>query len=224
MIDADFCYEIKRLLMRMRREDLEENKKTIYNIVNNLDSVSKEDVRRFVLYYDLDFNNNVKLTYSQIAKIENCSYETARKSVIRLRYALMNIEGKDKNILLDLIKEMIEDINVESYYDKDFSNYFRNFLIKVRNGMLIKKNREKLYEIVINMEELTKKQKRRFILYYGLCSNSKPLTYADIGRMEKCTDYAIEESVSRATSKLEHIRGQKKQLLIEICAYKNNKE
>lgn len=85
-------------------------------------------------------------------------------------------------------------------YNKKLNNVDL-FFIRLKNGWVSEEKKQLLYELVISLDNATKLQKERFILFYNLDSKSN-LKYnlSSLGREQNCSGSAIKYSISRIRS------------------------
>lgn len=100
--------------------------------------------------------------------------------------------------------------------EEDFSIKIHYFLKEVKKGNISIENKKELYYIVNTLNSRTKKQKERFLLYYGLMSNDKPLTLLEIGKLNDCSPNAVRSSVVRIKSKIAVINGVQRKKLLDM--------
>lgn len=101
----------------------------------------------------------------------------------------------------------------EEYYNK-----VTKFLKEIRIKDLEIEKKQKIYNIVMSLDERTENQKRRFILYYNLTpqANSKCMTYAAIARRDGCTQNAIPQSVIKVMASVRRLKDERRDLLLKI--------
>lgn len=100
--------------------------------------------------------------------------------------------------------------------DIEFSTQVHLFLDAVRIGKVNNQKKEILYSLVMQLEHQTEKQKRRFIMYYGLNKNNNALKFSEISKIEKCSSSAIRDSIITIRNKITKIKNEKRQILLEI--------
>lgn len=89
------------------------------------------------------------------------------------------------------------------------SNVVYQILELARNNLLNEIQKQKLYNIVINLNNRTENQKQRFLLYYNLKKNQQN-TYRliDIARIYNVTPNAIRCSVGRIRNALVNLQDE----------------
>lgn len=91
------------------------------------------------------------------------------------------------------------------------------FYIRLKKGWVSDNEKQKLYELVINLEERTKSQKERFILFYNLKKEqSEKYNYTSLGKKESCASSAIRYSVVRIKHTLANLEGERKKEFLDI--------
>lgn len=104
------------------------------------------------------------------------------------------------------------------------SDVVYQILVLARNNLLNEIQKQKLYNIVMNLDNRTENQKQRFLLYYNLKKNQQN-TYGltDIARLHNVTPNAIRCSVGRIRNALVNLQDERnlilKELLDEIKKY-----
>jgi len=104
-------------------------------------------------------------------------------------------------------------------YDNEFAIQLQYFLRKIRKRGIRVENREKLYQIVQQLENRTEKQKNRFLLFYGLINNDNEvkITMTNIAKKEECSASAVRLSIVRIISTIDNIKDERiKKILLEI--------
>lgn len=88
--------------------------------------------------------------------------------------------------------------------ENSFENIHAYLKAKRKARNLTKNEKDTLYEVVINIKERSEKQKRRFILYYGLdkIKDYKEYTYKKISEIDRSSISAIRFSVIRVGATL----------------------
>ena len=180
--------------------DTNENKK--YN------DITKEEEKLYNMLKEIVGNDENKLSklMNIITEIEDyCCKETEywNKKYFKLGFTYMISLGNSRNFTI---------------LEKDrFSLKVHNFLNHIRENKITEKQRILLIDFINDLENSTEKQKRRFLMYYNLISNSsKILNYSDIGKIEKCSAIAIKTSVISIISKLICLKDSKKELFLAI--------
>lgn len=86
-----------------------------------------------------------------------------------------------------------------------------------KNKLLSETQKQKLYNIVMNLDNRTENQKQRFLLYYNLKQNQQN-TYGltDIARLQNVTLNAIRCSIGRIRNALVNMQDEKILVLKEI--------
>lgn len=86
-----------------------------------------------------------------------------------------------------------------------------------KNKLLNETQKQKLYNIVMNLDNRTENQKQRFLLYYNLKQNQRN-TYGltDIARLQNVTPNAIRCSGGRIRNALVNMQNEKILVLKEI--------
>lgn len=86
-----------------------------------------------------------------------------------------------------------------------------------KNKLLNETQKQKLYNIVMNLDNRTENQKQRFLLYYNLKQNQQN-TYGltDIARLQNVTPNAIRCSIGRIRNALVNMQDEKILVLKEI--------
>jgi len=95
----------------------------------------------------------------------------------------------------------------------------RDLLRQFRIRIINKEDKEKLYKIIENFPEISVKDRKIFILYYGLENSQKPLKYSDIQKIEKSTYDEIRKSIIKVQHEIINNEEEIKDILLEI---KNN--
>ena len=103
----DFSNKVHWFLKEIRKQNMSiEDREELYNIMMKLESRTEKQKRRFALYYGLVVNNDKKLSFTEIAKLDNCSVVAIRTSVVRVRSKIPFIKGVEKEKILKMIKDM----------------------------------------------------------------------------------------------------------------------
>jgi len=99
----------------------------------------------------------------------------------------------------------------------EFMREISLFLNKLKKDEIDLEKKQKLYDIVINMEQCTEIKKRRFILYYNLKNdNEKRMSFDGIGKNENCTGNAVKQAVLKITCRLAKLKGESRECLLDI--------
>ena len=101
-------------------------------------------------------------------------------------------------------------------YSKELNNVDL-FFIRLKHGWVSEEKKKLLYELVISLDNATKLQKERFILFYNL--NSKlniKYNLSSLGRKQKCSSSAIKYSISRIRSFLVNLTDSRKEIFEKI--------
>lgn len=99
----------------------------------------------------------------------------------------------------------------------EFSDRVHEFLHYIKENSIAEENKRILYDIIMNLEERTEVQRKRFLLYYSLIPNKKEnLNFIDIANLEGCTPTAIKSSIATITRKLVVIEDKRKHILLNI--------
>lgn len=87
---------------------------------------------------------------------------------------------------------------------------------KIKRGNIGIRNKKKLYCLINNLSIRTEKQKKRFLLYYGLIPNNTPIALTEIAHIENCSPSAVQCSVIKVRNNIARISGEPKELLKKI--------
>lgn len=91
------------------------------------------------------------------------------------------------------------------------------FFIRLKNGWVSKEKKKLLYNLVISLDNATKLQKERFILFYNLNSKLKiKYNLSSLGREQNCSSSAIKYSISRIRSFLVNLTDSRKEIFEKI--------
>ena len=106
--DREFVIQVQYFLVKIRREGIHtENKKKLYQIVQQLENRTEKQKNRFLCYYGLvnDYNEG-KITLKDLATKEGCIVTTVRNSIVRIINAIDNIKDEGtKKALLEIMNE-----------------------------------------------------------------------------------------------------------------------
>lgn len=107
----DFSIQVYAFFKDIKKNSISiEKKRKLYLLIMDLETITKRQKMRFLLYYNLMPNNNGdKLTFSDVSKIYNCSGSAIRNSIIRVRHTIARLEDrKKKNELLEIMEDWRE--------------------------------------------------------------------------------------------------------------------
>lgn len=173
------------------------HKKKICEIIVRLKNITNEDKRKFILYYGLE-ENKAPLTYTKIEKIENCSHDQLKRGIAKVLNRLTKVNAEERIYLL-LLYQLLDDYIYPKYYFN--SNSYKNmcnYIEKARKRELKVDEIKQLYDMLVKTKRLTDKQRKRFMLYYGLENDEKMLDYKEISQRDNCSISAVRGSILRA--------------------------
>ena len=101
---SDVVYHILELAKNNLLNEVQKQK--FYDIVMNLDNRTENQKQRFLLYYNLNVNQEQIYRQCDLARLYDVSPNAIRCSVGRIRNALVNLQ--DENILI--LKEILNGI------------------------------------------------------------------------------------------------------------------
>lgn len=104
-MEENFSDLVHNFLNSIRSEKISEIKiKKLVNFVGKLNKGTEIQKRRFIAYYSMKNNNNKLENYSTIAAKEKCTFTAIKCSVIRIVSILVNLKDKEKETLIEIIK------------------------------------------------------------------------------------------------------------------------
>ena len=127
--------------------------------------------------------NRFKLILNKIENIK--SYEEQKNIVYEMREELDRFR----------MFRMRRNINTITEEKDMILKKWEDFLKELKNQKICEEKKKCLYEEVIKLEETTEKQRNRFLLYYGLYENKKPLLYKEIATIYNCSANTVRDSV-----------------------------
>ena len=106
-------------------------------------------------------------------------------------------------------------------YDElnDFSIQVHAFFKDIRKNSISIEKKRKLYLVIMGLETITEKQKRRFLLYYNLMpnDNGEKVTFSDVSKVYNCSGSAIRNSIVRVRNTIARLEDRKnRNKLLEI--------
>lgn len=91
------------------------------------------------------------------------------------------------------------------------------FFIRLKHNWVSKEKKKLLYDLVISLDNATKLQKERFILFYDLDSKLNiKYNLSSLGRDQKCSSSAIKYSISRIRSFLVNLEDERQDTFEKI--------
>lgn len=91
------------------------------------------------------------------------------------------------------------------------------FFIRLKHGWVSNQKKEKLYKLVLSLENATPLQKERFILIYNLKSQQDiKYNLSSLGRKQNCSPSAVRRSICRVRTFLVNLKDEKKQIFLEL--------
>lgn len=108
---------------------------------------------------------------------------------------------------------------METNHDNHFAIQMHSFLERVRKEEISIEKKQTLYDIVQQLNGRTEKQKKRFLLYYGLMPNdyNKKINLCEIGIRDNCSANAVRFSIVRVKSSIAKIKDENtRRILLEI--------
>ena len=82
-----------------------EHKKKIYDIVMSLNNRTENQKQRFLLFYNLNVNQEQTYRQCDLARLYNVSSNAIRCSVGRIRNALVNLRDERMVVLKDILED-----------------------------------------------------------------------------------------------------------------------
>lgn len=87
--------------------------------------------------------------------------------------------------------------------EKDWLDFF---LDDVKNGSITTNNKKSLCDIILNLENVTTFEKRRFLKFYNLVPDqSNDYTLKALAEEENCTEYAIKRNILKIKNSIKKI-------------------
>lgn len=100
---SDVVYHILELAKNNLLNEVQKQK--FYDIVMNLDNRTENQKQRFLLYYNLNVNQEQIYRQCDLAKLYNVSPNAIRCSVGRIRNALVNLQDEGILALKGILKD-----------------------------------------------------------------------------------------------------------------------
>lgn len=106
MSSNNLMIEIGVLLEKLKKGKIDLDKKEkLYDIVKSIEQCTETQKRRFILYYNLNNDNETKMSLEGIGKIENCTGNAVRQAIYRVTCRMARLKGEKRDILLNILKE-----------------------------------------------------------------------------------------------------------------------
>ena len=83
----------------------DEKKKSLYQLVMNLENRTECQKERFILLYGLKPEQKEKYNYTSLGREKGCAGSAIRYSISRIKSDLINLQDERKLIFLDIIKD-----------------------------------------------------------------------------------------------------------------------
>lgn len=187
----EFCLKQDKcynMLKKIVNED-EQKLNAVKQVIREIEQCNSDQIN----YWNRKY---FKLGFIYMLKLKIYEEET---KTIPLTNKNMNIKFKD-----EALKEF-------------YSFTIHNFLENLRHLHLNETSKISFFNFINNLEKATKKQKRRFLMYYNLIpDNNKVLGYADIGKIENCRGSAVKISVISVVSQLVNLDENKRKTFLDI--------
>lgn len=109
-ISEDYKIEIVHKLIEILKEKELNNvqKKTLYDIVMNLEKKTDSQKNRFIMYYNLDPNQKEKYNLTSLGKRFSCTSSAIKYSVLSIRHELVKLDDSIISKLKELIQQLKE--------------------------------------------------------------------------------------------------------------------
>lgn len=98
--------ETEKFLKKVKKGMISaEEKNTLYLLVMQLKNRTETQKERFLLYFNLKPNESNNYKFTELGKIQGCSSNAIRYSIIRIRSALANLKHEKREIFVRLVKD-----------------------------------------------------------------------------------------------------------------------
>lgn len=217
--------EILELIDENKLTDIQ--KQDIYEIINSLTKISSLHKERFFKYYS--FGKYKKNIYSieDIAKQYKVSNDSIKNSITKIRTSMYYISKADNEKLDKLLNQYYKGNNlprVKFIFDER-TDIVYNLLELLRNNCFNDIQKQKICNILNNIQEKTQIQLERFELFYNLQQDNKTYKLCDLAKKYNCSSGAIRTSIGHIRARLIRIKDVDMYVLKSILNdyYKNQK-
>lgn len=216
----EFCKRyLENRIIDLKKELTTEEIKTLekleIKIENKLyNGLEYEDLKDAAGIYCSKYDKNKELKYMKPLK-----YGVGKREYNKICKKIENMDKKYEELLeIDIRKRNFEDIWFRE------KQHIRDKLITFLEGQTLNNvQRKKLFEIIMNMEDATLKQKERFILYYGLGKNKEKIhNFSKIAKLENCCQSNIRQSINKIKSKIIRLSNEDIDVIRKIIKNKQN--
>ncbi|HJJ09827.1 MAG TPA: hypothetical protein OIM50_06010 [Clostridiaceae bacterium] len=108
MLDEDYANIVHTLLDFAKRNILDfKQKDNFFKVVMSLKEKTQKQKERFIMFYNLDKNNNEEYTLSKLAKYNNCTSSAVKFSITSVASKLANLKDDRKYILVQIYEQCI---------------------------------------------------------------------------------------------------------------------
>ncbi len=102
-----FSLKVHSFLDTIRIKEINKNNKIILtNFIENLEKATEKQKRRFFMYYNLMPNSNKILSYTDIARLENCSISAIKNSILAIILQLIKLEDSQKSLFTTIMNKI----------------------------------------------------------------------------------------------------------------------
>lgn len=171
-----------------------------------------EDLKEAAGIYFSRWDENKELKYMKPLK-----YGVTKSEYNQICNKFEKIDAKYEELLQINMKKR----NFECIWFREKQHIRDKFITFLEEQTLNNAQKEKIFEIIMNMENATLMQKERFILYYGLDKNKEKIHNASkISKLENCCQSNIRQAINKIKSKIPQLSDEKIELIRKLIREK----